>query len=571
MGRGLPERVAHISPRPAPKSDLSAPGSDHRLQVSARDQITDRMVQCGCTLDKSCPTHGDEHPLTRRKRLTGQKTFSTKRLQSRENDIKDEPDEVIDLVDSQQQTPSIGAVHDALQLATDEALYGEEIKNVDALDLLHDHAKRTGSLAISGDSTSAREVKTAFVKAVKAVKSKSKKRKADQQEAKEAEGPSEVQDMTDHAVLLEHVMARAPPGVSQADIKKVEQMVKTATSFEWTKKRKTDEKEECVCGCHQAIPVQGICCGNCRPFHQRTVVDAAWSESGVTSGGEGSKKRKSSKPPKEKKSPKRQKTTKEASDEKTTDDGQKASESKMDIDGKDEKDEKKEMEEKKPPLLHRFSSKPKPWTTTPLECSMTFCVRLSDGLICQEWHSVKEGKEQEFPSEMKFRQTASNLKRMKGLLDLVERSRHTCRVFAGHYVSFKGYTTQDFVKSKPQTHIFLKFGRTQEEDLEFGTRQRQAAEAKRQEETKARQDRLHQIQALAKREFWKDAAGQPTTRLRTRDFDPVKGEEIMTEEARAAWRRHLIEVTKEAMSQYVMTAEFCGLMMGLKDADASVT
>lgn len=294
-------------------------------------------------------------------------------------------------------------------------------------------------------------------------------------------------DMTDADVLMEQVMARAPPGASAEDIKKVQAMVESVRNGTFIKEKK---------------------------------------------------KRKAPKKDDETKSPKKRQKT---SDQNVT----------MPT------DEKKETKEPKAaPVTHVFKSTPKKWVTTPSET--TYCIRLSDGLICQEWSSVKEGKETDFPAELHFRPTAANLKRVKTLVNLVDHSHHTCRAFAGYAMKSKSYySTTAVTTSSKQTHIFLKFGRTPEEDLELQRREREAAEAKKQEERKAREERLSTILNLANRQYWKNADGTDSSRLRTRDIHPSKSEELMTPQALKIW----LEVQKKALSEFVKTKEFADAML----------
>lgn len=313
--------------------------------------------------------------------------------------------------------------------------------------------------------------------------------------------------MTDADVLMEQVMARAPPGASAEDIKKVQAMVESMRS----------ERSERV-----------------------ETRDAKRPQS--TRDGTFIKEKKKRKAKGTERPAKKQKTeaTKESSGAKE--------DFKM-----DEKKEatKEEAKPKAAPVKHVFKSRPKPWVTT--QFGETFCIRLSDGLICQEWSSVEEGDEQEFPAELHFRQTAANLKRMKTLVNLVDHSHHTCRAFRGYFVKSKSvYPITAVTTSSKVTHIFLKFGRTPEEDLELQRREREADEAKKQEEKKAREERLRTIRSLANRQYWKNPDGTDSERLRTRDVHPSKSEELMTPAGLKLW----LEVQKKALSDLVKTKEF---------------
>lgn len=248
-----------------------------------------------------------------------------------------------------------------------------------------------------------------------------------------------------------------------------------------------------------------------------------------------------------------------------------------DVDSKDAKEEK----ETKPPVIVTFGSKtlpvgfsevpgnpssysrypmPTPYATIPLRDYVNneptrFVIRLSDGLICQTWHEIYDGKEVPFPTELRFRNNTANIKRLQPLLHLVEKG-HTCKAFAGMSRSKHG------MAHDKQTHVFLRFGRTVDEDAKYLPVFLQEQEDRKREDA-ARQKVDEIWKMFVETAEWTDySKPRPAEKL----LDPPIGdvEAQMTPDALETWHKWdeaaIAEARKKTLRTYVQSTVFRVLM-----------
>jgi len=212
------------------------------------------------------------------------------------------------------------------------------------------------------------------------------------------------------------------------------------------------------------------------------------------------------------------------------------------------------------PVVHRFAQVPQPWQTRSLNRGYgndrtRFVIRLSDGLICQNWRDVYEGKEVPFPSTLAFKNGDQNLKRAQPLLKFINDG-HTAKANAGMSRSKHG------VEHDKQTHIFLQFGMTVAEDQEYLPKYLAEQEKARRDEIADK--KIRDVQWMFREQPERTNWMEPAKPVIIKDPKIEDVEAQMTAEALETWKKWeqeaIEKARKETLRTFVDSRVFATLM-----------